>query len=214
MIAATLERLLRRAIDADGGRDLERARADFHRRTGEFADGDPQYEARIQFFFDDYLSAYRSADGSAPALRVAVGPERELAERCLAAHRGLYQVLDSASPAPLLLDRVGGARFSVRDAAHLRAGDIFDGRVVSFQGSVALMPGIIFHPSSTHHALDALLTEVAPGLERRALLDGLLRMRMRLDRFTSIRAEHIYRASAIEDSEIMSAGWARRADAK
>ena len=38
--------------------------------------------------------------------------------------------------------------------------------------------------------------------------DPLMRMRMRLDRFESIRARHIYRFDALDRTEILTAPWA------
>ena len=112
----------------------------------------------------------------------------------------------------VLDDRLGGARFALdeRAAERLTVGDVFDGRLLVLD-AIVLAPGIIFHPPETHEALDELVEGLTPfDGERAPVLDGLLRMRMRLDRFTSIRARHIYRREALDERDILSAAWARK----
>ncbi len=220
MLDEALERLVRRATEADGGVDLGRAREVFHARTGPFAPGDAWYEPRIRFFLDWYLFGWVSADGTRPAERAAVtDAERALAGACVRAARSLYQVLDEETPLRLA-DTLGGGRFRLAEAPslgpdRLRTGDIFDGHLVVVDERIGLAPGRIFHPAETHGPIDEILRRAhAAGLERPAVLDGLLRMRMRLDRFTNIRARHIYRFEALGDTDILSAAWARREPAR
>jgi hypothetical protein len=86
---------------------------------------------------------------------------------------------------------------------------VLDGRVVAIDGAIVLMPGAIFHPPEAHQALERLLDEAGKAGRRDAtLLDSLLRMRMRFDRFHSIHARHIYRFDALDHSEVLAAPWA------
>ncbi len=212
ILETVLERMLADLTAEDDGAELERARALFHADTGAFEPGDACYEERIQFFFDWFLCEHRTADGEAPAarwLRRGAGDERdrEVAQALLTSARSLYEAREGG----LLVDRIGGARYRLEPSA-TRPGDRFDGRVLVLGDALALAPGMVFHPPQAHDALDELLLEVgAPGdLDRLPLLDGLLRVRMRLDRFTSIRPRHLYRVEALEDRDILSAGWARK----
>jgi hypothetical protein len=75
---------------------------------------------------------------------------------------------------------------------------------------IYLAPGRIFHPSEAKPVLEPLLSRAVTDARAPVdVLDGLLRMRMRVDRFTSMRARHIYRYEALDDREILSAAWAR-----
>jgi hypothetical protein len=219
VLDAALEGLVAHLTSADGGADLERARAAFRARTGPVEPGEPLYESLIQLFFDHYLCEWRSEDGTRPPERsLASGAgserEREVARACLTSARSLYRVLE-VGEAVRLADALGGGRFRVAlrgAAARLNPGDVFDGRLLCVSNEILLAPGLVFHPPPTHEPLEALLSRVdldAAG-GRREVLDGLLRMRMRLDRFTSIRARHIYRFESLAEREILSAGWARR----
>lgn len=211
MLEATLEKMLADATAVDGGAELERARAVFHERTGEFGPADPCYEERIRCFFDWFLCDHRAADGRSPAERWLEQERRpdeaRVARALIGGARSLYQVREAG----VVTDRLGGGRFRVTDP-RVREGDFFDGRLLVLDDELRFAPGIVFHPPETHEPLDELLVEIgAPDeLDRPEVLDGLLRMRMRLERFTSIRPRHIYRARALADREILSAGWARK----
>jgi hypothetical protein len=218
MLEETLEELVRRATEADGGADLGRAREEFHARTGPFEPGEAWYEARIRFFLDWYLVSWVSPDGSRPAARVARDePERALAAALARGSRGLFEVLDLAETGETsVVERVGGARFRIPPRATptaepLRRGDLFDGHLLVLADALVLAPGLLFHPAEAHEPIAALLARArAERTPRPVLLDGLLRMRMRLDRFTNMRARHIYRWESLADRQILSAGWARR----
>lgn len=216
-LAKRLERLVAELSEPDGGSELDRARAEFHARTGEFSVGENWYEERIRAFFDWFLCDHRDAEGLSLAARwLAQNPNSTdeaalVARACTRASRSLYAV-DATAGSTRVDDLLGGGRFALV-GTRLRHGDIFDGRLLVL-GDLVLMPGIVFHPPQTHEALRELLSEIGAPIEseREPVLDGLLRMRMRLDRFTSIRAQHIYQAEALADVDILSAAWARRAD--
>jgi hypothetical protein len=220
-IDATVERIVAWATARDGGADLAAARAAFEHATGAFGDGDAWYEERIRAFLDQWICEWRGEDGTTPIERFvrhspdASAAEREVAGALATAERGLWSASDEEDGGLRLEDRIGGAALHLaRDAecaaARLRPGDLFDGRVLLVGDTVHVAPGMIFHPREAHEAIDALLVEAASHDARTvALLDPLLRMRMRLDRFTSIRARHIYTWSAVGDEDVRSAPWAR-----
>lgn len=218
MLDEALEDLVRRATDADGGADLGRAREAFHERAGAFEPGEPGYEPRIQFFLDWYLCAWVAPDGTRPALRVArTEAERALALACARAERSLFTVLEVGDAQLRVADPLGGGRYRIAHERgpgpeRLRAGDLFDGHLVVLDARIRVLPGRIFHPPEAHEPLAAILDRARAevSLDRAELLDALLRMQMRLERFTSMRARHIYRWEALGERDILSAGWARK----
>lgn len=214
-----VERVVAWATALDGGADLTEARAAFERATGGFADVDPWYEERIRAFLDWYVCEWRAARGETTVARwirqaEASPAELEAARALVRPARGLYAVAEGEEGAELRVeDRIGGARFRVASdsaAGRLRPGDLFDGRLVLAGETVRVLAGAVFHPRDAYEAIDALLAEATRRDTRTVeLLDPMLRMRMRLDRFTSIRAKHIYTFAAVAEMDVLAAPWAR-----
>ena len=213
MLEALLERWISQLTEHDGGVSLDRAREIFHERTGPFDVGERWYEPRLRFFFEWFLCDFGGARLWLETHPDADDHDRLVARACETSARSLYTVSAAGHGQIQLDDRLGGGRFVVPAkgaAERLSPGETFDGRLLVLE-EPCLSRGILFHPPQTHHALEALLSEIAPVEgDRVPVLDGLLRMRMRLDRFTSIRAEHIYQIDALADRSINSAAWARK----
>jgi hypothetical protein len=215
-----LEDFIERVIAVVPRHELARARAEFDARTGPFEPGEPFYEERIRAFFDWLAIEW---DGGSLLRRFsaqASASDRGLARALRASMRSLFRVHDapgarsSIRHGPILECLLHGARFAIRRdetgaASRLRDGDLLDGRVVATEGGIVLTPGPIFHPRVAHEAIAHLLAAArAAGRCDGTLLDPLLRMRMRFDRFQSIHARHVYRFDAIDRVEILSAPWA------
>lgn len=214
--AMSLEAMVEHAIAMLDERDLAGAREVFHARTGPFEPGEPFYEERVRAFFDWALVEHRQGALLRALLPRLGAAHRELAIAMMRSMRSLYRVGERERHGqPVLQCMLGGARFEVRrddgPAARLRPGDVLDGRLVGTRQGVLLAPGPIFHPREAHEAIERLLAEAQAAHRRDAtLLDPLLRMRMRFDRFASIHARHVYRYDAIDRTEILAAPWAQR----
>lgn len=200
---------------------IEGARASFEARGGAFTTADSFHEERIRAFSDELVCDHRLAHGRTAAERaLADTPAGDTSEvtdwlRALTrSERSLFRA-EIHGGRPMLRCLLGGATFLVRldadprdAAARLREGDVFDGRVVPLRGEIRALPGMVFHREEAHEALFALVpAAIAQGLPRGQILDGLLRMRMRHDRFTSIHARHLYRLEALATREIQTASW-------
>lgn len=216
------EALLERVVAGLDDAHVARARAEFHARTGPFEAGEPFYEERIRAFLDWMTIEH---EGGAPLRRFlsrepGLEPQdRALGRALLASMRSLFRVLPRGRAGlPVIECMLHGARFAVLDrdlpGSRLREGDVFDGRAIALatvdgRAEVQLAPGPVFHPREGHEALGALLDEArAAGRADASILDPLLRMRMRFDRFHSIRARHVYRFDALDRTEILAAPWA------
>lgn len=217
LVIESPEALVERVVASVSDAEVARAREEFHARTGAFEPGESFYEERIRAFLDWLVIERRGGAALREHLsrssELAAG-ERALARAMLASMRSLFRVAEQrAEDGPIIECLLHGARFVVRadelPGSRLRPGDVLDGRAIGLAGRVMLAPGPVFHPREAHEALRALLDEArAAGRLDAALLDPLLRMRMRLDRFESIRAKHIYRFDALDRTEILTAPWA------
>jgi len=205
------------ASEAHAG-DLQHARSEFEKHTGPIVSG-ADYEARIAHFLEQALCeptfAEQPAAISVFAAETALSEDerRELAG-WLRSHRSLFRFEVVEGQTGRVLDRIGGARFEFRVSGadrELRAGDCFDGRIVTVGDTLFLSPGRVFHPQEAWLALDVLLAEAREhALLDRSLLNPLLRMRSRFVGFESIRAEHVYRLDALH-AESAGAPWAQSA---
>lgn len=212
----SLEGLVERVITGVPTETLARARDEFHARTGPFEPHEPFYEERIRAFFDWLAVEYEGGSllwrwiESRPGLE---RDERALATALATSMRSVWRVTERERDGnPILACMLGGARFVVvreeGSSARLGQGDVLDGRLVAHEGIVRLAPGPVFHPREAHDALARLIADAkAAGRSSASLLDPLLRMRMRFDRFTSIHARHVYRLDALDRREILA--WAR-----
>lgn len=210
------ETIVERAVARISEQEIARAREELHARTGSFEPGESFYEERIRAFLD-WLVIERHGGAALRDLALSgeLSPEdRALAEAMRVSMRSLFRVTEVRSDeGPVIECMLHGARFALRadelPASRLRAGDVLDGRAIGITGRVLLAPGPVFHPREAHEPLVALLEAArAAGRCDASLLDPLLRMRMRLDRFESIRAKHIYRFDALDRTEILAAPWA------
>lgn len=213
-LAELVERMSREADEAA----VARARAAFQAATGPFEPGEAWYEERISAFFDFALASFEEgAIARAFARRTDIGDDERTGALAIArAERSVFLV--ERNDADLVCVSLFGARYRISAtgvAARFSGGERFDGRIVSIGGALELMPGAVFHPAEANDAIARLLADVAAkGLpeavrSQAGLADALLRMRMRLDRFTSIHARHVYRYDAIARTEILAASWAR-----
>ena len=209
-LSELVERMAREA-DASA---VAQARVEFEARCGPFAAGEAWYEERISAFFDFALASF---EGGTLARAFAARPDVSSEDRTLAlaiarAERSLFRVERLGDD--LSCESLFGARYRIaRQDARFRGGERFDGRIVSTEGGLEVMPGAVFHPDEAHEAIDQVLAEVSSksphARTQHDLADALLRMKMRFDRFTSMSARHVYRYDAIDRTEILAASWAR-----
>jgi hypothetical protein len=175
-------------------------RAQFEARTGPFVHEDPWFEERSRAFWCDALTGGRfgrevEAD-LAPADRVWLGP----LER---AHRGLF-----AGSAGVIVDAWSGAEFAITllDDASVEelaaaGGQLFDARVVVSQdaGTVALLPGALFHPREATAPIHGVLEAARErGLSTNETLDALLRMEHTLRSLSRVKTAYAYRPEALQ----------------
>lgn len=214
VLGAPLDALLERMVAESDGVVLAAARADYEARTGAFAPEDPWFEERARAAFETAVLEHGTPRGVLLAAWASRHAEHAAAVEALGrAFRGLFRVERTDEERVRVTELLGGAPMrleKITTAARLREGDRFDGRIVHHDGALRLLPGIVFHPAESHVALDELLAAArAANRSDPSILDGLLRMRMRFDRFTGMAARHVYRWDAIDKTEILAASWAR-----
>ena len=202
----TIEYLAGDYMGAAHSRQVAAARWEYDSRRGRvFDDEGGLFEEHLRAFVEWYLAEH--ADGGVPpaiqALRSRKLPEAErLACRALAAsYRSLFVVrsvqVQTNDKAALLFDFVRGGRWRASCSAlpvGPETGDIFEGRVLPWQGGVCLGPTMLFHPRGAAAAIRRLVERrCRGGLLNDQLVCDLARMRTRLARSSHIKAAQIYR---------------------
>lgn len=177
-------------------------RAQFEARTGAFVSEDPWFEERSRAFWCDAVT--RAAFGREVERQLSEA-ERGWLGPLERSHRGLF--LAPADSTNALVDVWSGAEFAItllddESLAELSAGSgqLFDARVVvsGDAGTVALLPGAVFHP---REATTPIHTVLAAAREQELstvdTLDALLRMEHALRSLSRVKPAYAYRPGAL-----------------
>lgn len=180
------------------------ARKEFEDRRGRVFQEEELWE-RWSAAFVEWLVVERVAPGQAlpPAADSLArardaGDERDAAaiRAWLTSHRSLFE-LRSLTPARAeLLDLLGGALVGVvepRGMEGVSVGDVVELRVIGFDGDVVFGRTFVFHPRG---ARDAILAHarriVATGGDRRAVLDHIAALRVKVERYRHMAPARVY----------------------
>jgi hypothetical protein len=188
----------------DGYGEFRLAREEFHNNTGVFEDGEPWFENRMKMFMDWYLldrighsgmrpiEAYLSSHGHS----LAPGVLRQMELLCVTL-RSVFRIVKITGNVLLLDDSASGGQweaFGVTPIVGLEKDDIIDARLALFQGRVIMCPGAVLHPREAREAVYAIIARArAEKMPARELVDHLDKMRLKLDRYSNVRIQHIYR---------------------
>lgn len=192
------------AASKDGYADFRLAREEFHNTTGKFEDGEAWFELRMTMFFDWYLLDRTGPNGRTPAeeylwVHREILPDevhRQL-ELLTVTLRSVFRIDYIKNVTLLLSDLAGGGVWeveSVTPTAGLERGDILDTRIVFFKDRLIFGRGTVLHPREAHEAIHAIIARaMAEEMPPRELVDHLDKMRLKLDKYSNVRIQHIYR---------------------
>lgn len=186
--------------------EIEAAREQFDSRRGRAFDDDPVYADHMALFLEWYLlERPMDQSGVAPvvvALRCAeLARIRALLVSLANSHRSVFEVTRWTDTTAFLQDLVGGGRWRARcerSWAALDPREIFEGRLIPWEGEVVLGPTVLFHPRQAREAVHRLI-EVRRNrgqLDREVVFD-LAEMRLRFSRLRHIAVEHVYRERSL-----------------
>ncbi len=189
---------------AEGLADFRLAREEFHNLTGKFEDGEPWFELRMTMFIDWYLLDRKGLYQMTPLERFLTVRGKELApaEHDQMVHlasslRSCFLVLDVKNSQMKLEDLTQGSHWlieSTMPTVGLAKGDILNSRIVFFDGRPTMGRGTVLHPQEAHEAIrDIIARAKAESMAPRQLSDHLDKMRLKLDRYSSVRIQHVYR---------------------
>jgi hypothetical protein len=182
--------------------EIRRARTEYDEQRGRIYDDDELFETHMALFLEWYVLE-RPVVGSDPPIvhLLREGPvaeaERPLLEALARSQRSLYEYIDEVARGQVLLrDLVLDGLWRVAKGPlgdGLDVGDLFEARLVPWEGGVRFGPSFFFHPREARRAIleiqDRLRREGRLGLDVTFLV---AEMRLRYSRFRNIAVERIY----------------------
>jgi len=139
-------------------------------------------------------------DGMPPAARslatAGSGDDAAAIRAWLTSHRSLFEVTRLAAGRVELFDLLGGGTFSVLEQRALHGveiGDVAELRLIGFDGDVRFGRTFVFHPRGVRDAILAhARAELARGADRRAVIDHVAALRVKVDRYRHVPAVKVY----------------------
>jgi hypothetical protein len=200
-ISAAMDRLTAAYAAPPWSEEIARAREEYDALRGNVREDDAIFEVHLASFLEWYLLERPLSGGEAPVLTELRAERGEPEERkCLRAlalsHRSVFEVVDVLKRELLLSDLVGGGLWRVEQDPPLEGvdpGDIFEARLVPWEGRVRFGSVFCFHPRPAREPIHALLRRAeADGRLDESLVPALAGMRLRYDRFCKTPVERVY----------------------
>jgi hypothetical protein len=188
-----------------GFSDFKLAREEFHNATGKFEDGEAWFELRMKMFIDWYLLDRLGPSGRTPAEDYlwlygdTLPPDvRRQIEHFTVTLRSTFRINRIKDNVLILDDLGGGGRWEVESTiptVGLEKSDIIDTRIVFFRGKLIIGGGTILHPREAHALILSIVARAnAEAMPPREMVDHLDKMRLKLDKYSNVRIQHIYRS--------------------
>ncbi len=199
-----LDHIIEKYTQGKFDKEVRKAKAEFFEKTGTAFDNDPFYEERLNLFLEWYLFS-RPVSGSdlSPVKLFYHEKQNQLTPSEKEVYHGFTQTLRSL----FQLKKVKGAELILKDlfnnkdikaseskTAILTEGDIFEARLIPFQGKYYLGSGFCFHPSQSKSFIVKSIQKVKKledEFKDQLLLD-LAKMRLKHDRYPHIDVKYIY----------------------
>lgn len=181
--------------------EVKQAREEFDARRGHVYDDEELFASHVAAFLEWYVLERPLPDGRPPVahlLERARGPgagddSRTFSlERALAvSHRSLFEIVAVPVGALRMLDLIEGGlwrveRPSSKDGLDLT--DIFEARLIPWEGRVILGPACCFHPREARDCIHQLVQRGSSP----ELIFELAQMRLRHSRFRNFAIHRIY----------------------
>ena len=188
----------------DGYGEFRLAREEFHNNTGVFEDGEPWFEIRMKMFMEWYLLERIGHSGMTPleSYLVVNGATLEKdvfrqMEALSGTHRAVFCISKIEGRQLALEDLAAGGHFEVTGISPtvgLEKDDIIQARLALFHGTMILCPTVVLHPKEARDDVRTIIARArAEKMPPRELTDHLDKMRLKLDRYSNVRIQHIYK---------------------
>jgi hypothetical protein len=188
----------------NGLSEFRLAREEFHNLTGKFEDGESWFELRMTMFLDWYLLDRVGQDQLTPVERFLTQQGNELTpkdrsqmEYLTVTWRSVFQIIDLKDDTLRLKDLAKNGHWLVHSmipTIGFNKDDILGTRIVFFDGQPTIGRSTVLHPQDANETILGIVERArTESLPPRALVDHLDKMRLKLDRYSNVRIQHVYR---------------------
>lgn len=210
-IPQLIDRLATRYAEAPDPGAIQAARQEFDGLRGTVYDDDELHQTHMALFLEWYVLERPCLEQMSPAEHALFrapnkDDDRDLLVALVQGQRSLFELVKELPNALQIHDLVLGGRWQVESAAPLAGlepGDIFEARLLPWEGGVRFGPIFCFHPRPARAAIHALLDQAAEkGTLDLLLISTLAEMRLRYSRYRNIAVEHIYTEAPFSTREV------------
>lgn len=205
MTASSYDTLFERVlafVAAEGfASELQSARAAFVRATGETFEEDHSFEPRTQafldwFVFDRPLVAFGDVPARAYASTPEGAPDADILRILARSVHGVFVASAIHSQGVIVTNVMTNAEYDVLERIEgLRQGDLFETRLVPWQGRFRFSPAFIFHPREVLTKLRKSLARARRERRQPAVQEltwTMARMASRVEHYPKMVLETIY----------------------
>ncbi len=185
--------------------EVRKAKQEFFDNAGILEETSPQYETRMNQFFDWYFFTRPLSGYGQPVLQVVHmsrelrfdDEEKDLLEKLKSHRHSLFEFIKIKGQDVHIRDLLKGDKWVVKQSPYIYGFDgaeVFEARLIPWGDSVLFSRGFCFHP---HEARPFINSEVKkhkknPDLNPDDLMLRLLKMRYKLERYRHVKIEQIY----------------------
>lgn len=203
---------------------IARARAEFDHQRGTVCDDEDGFENHVALFLQWYVID-RPLDPDGPPVLHALRQggaacDPRLLRALASSQHALFEVLDPRLSRPTgvrVLDLVRGGLWRVdlvQPMEGLTRGDIFEGRVLPWDGRVRFGPVFCYHPRGAREAVHDIVRHARQQRWPSArVIAALARMKLKHSRGRNVPAERTYTLRALLDPRATPAQWVAGVDA-
>ena len=199
-----LDHIIEKYTQGKFEKEVRKAKSEFFEKTGTAFDNDSFYEERLNLFLEWYLFSRPLSGYDDPPVKLFYQEkQKELSPSEKEVYHGFTQVLHSI----FQVKKVKKGELTLKDffnnkdikaseskTAILTEGDIFEARLIPFQGNYYFGSGFCFHPAQSKSFIVKCIRKVK-NLENQfkdQLLLDLEKMRLKHDRYPHIDIKYIY----------------------
>lgn len=204
-----IEKLLSKYAGTDYLEEVKNAKKEFFEQAGIVDDDSSHFEVRMAQFLDWYLFTRELSKTHMTPVLYALEPgifdfseeERQLVENLSKCRHSLFEFVKLKGSDIYVYDLFMRKKIIIRESditAGFNQDEIFEARIVPFEGSFVFAKGFCFHPPE---AKKFILKEVKKVRhldqdQQEALILRLFKMRYKFEQYKHIRLEYIYNSDS------------------